>query len=58
MKSLQDSSTDPGPERRGDAAVEDTGLKWIRTWRGVYLFVLCCFLVSVALLVALSAVFS
>jgi hypothetical protein len=58
MKSLQDSSTDPGPAPRGGAGVEDTGLAWIRSWGGVYLFVFCCFLISVALLVVLSAVFS
>jgi hypothetical protein len=58
MKSLQDSSTDPDPAPRGAAGDEDTGLTWIRSWGGIYLFVFCCFLISVALLVALSAVFS
>ena len=35
-----------------------TGLPWFDTWRGVYLFVLVCFVVWVGLLVALTVTFS
>jgi hypothetical protein len=37
---------------------EDTGLPWFRTWKSVYLFVLGCFVLWVALLVALTVIFS
>jgi hypothetical protein len=36
----------------------DTGLPWFRTWRGVYLFVFGCFILWVALLFALTRIFS
>jgi hypothetical protein len=35
-----------------------TGLPWPRTWPGVYLFVMGCFVTWVALLVVLERVFS
>jgi len=35
-----------------------TGLPWPRTWPGVYLLVMGCFVMWVALLVALERVFS
>jgi len=37
---------------------EATGLPWFRTWRGVYLFVFGCFVLWVALLFALTRIFS
>jgi hypothetical protein len=42
----------PAPETEG------TGLPWFRTWKSVYLFVLGCFVLWVALLVALTVIFS
>jgi hypothetical protein len=44
-----------GAEEQPDDA---TGLPWPRTWRGVYLLVLGCFVMWVVLLVALERVFS
>ena len=35
-----------------------TGLPWPRTWPGVYLLVMACFVMWVALLVVLERVFS
>ena len=35
-----------------------TGLPWPRTWSGVYLFVIGCFVTWVTLLVVLERVFS
>ena len=37
---------------------ELTGLPWFRTWRGVYVFVFGCFILWVALLLALTVSFS
>jgi hypothetical protein len=37
---------------------ESTGLPWLRTWRGVYLFVFGCFILWVVLLLALAVGFS
>ena len=37
---------------------EDTGLPWLRTWKGVYLFVIISFVLWVALLIALTDFFS
>ena len=42
----------PAPE------TERTGLPWFRTWRGVYLFVLGCFVLYVVLLTVLTRAFS
>jgi hypothetical protein len=42
-------------DNSGDQA---TGLPWLNTWRGVYIFVLGCFVIWVGLLVALTAIFS
>jgi hypothetical protein len=48
------------PPGAGGAAAEsaDTGLPWPRTWRGVYLLVLGCFIVWVGLLTLLTRMFS
>jgi hypothetical protein len=43
------------PSESGDAA---TGLPWLHTWKGVYLFVLGSFIIWVGLLVALTVIFS
>ena len=43
--------TDEPPE-------DSTGLPWPRTWTGVYLFVMGCFVMWVVLLVVLERVFS
>jgi hypothetical protein len=40
------------------AEAGDTGLPWFHTWRGVYLFVLGSFVLWVALLFALTRIFS
>jgi hypothetical protein len=45
-----------GPGAAGDDA--GTGLPLLRTWRGVYLVVFACFVVFVALLALLTAIFS
>jgi hypothetical protein len=37
---------------------ELTGLPGFRTWRGVYLFVFGCFVLSVLLLLALTVIYS
>ena len=37
---------------------DDTGLPWLRTWKGVYLVVIINFVLWVALLVALTDFFS
>ncbi len=37
---------------------ENTGLPVLRTWRGVYAFVLAVFALCVALLIALTRMFS
>lgn len=42
----------------GERQEELTGLPWFRTWRGVYWFVLGCFVLYVVLLTVFSAVFS
>ena len=41
-----------------DGNDELTGLPGLRTWRGVYLFVFGCFVLSVVLLVALTVIYS
>ena len=37
---------------------EATGLPWFRTWRGVYVFVFGSFIVWIALLLALTMIYS
>jgi hypothetical protein len=37
---------------------ELTGLPWLRTWRGVYFFVFGCFVLWVALMLALTMRYS
>jgi hypothetical protein len=44
----------PGPQRNDD----QTGFPGLRTWRGVYTFVLFTFAVWVALLIVLTKAFS
>jgi hypothetical protein len=46
--------SNPGPANSGDC---QTGLPLLRTWRGVYLFVLGSFVVWVLLLAALTLTF-
>jgi len=41
-----------------DGKDELTGLPGLRTWRGVYIFVFGCFILWVALLLALTVSFS
>ena len=52
----------PGQQHSPDQAAEppdgSTGLPWPRTWPGVYLFVMGCFVAWVALLVVLERSFS
>jgi len=48
-----------GPERKNDAADDDAPhVPGFRTWRGVYTFVLGCFAVYVALLIAFTHAYS
>jgi hypothetical protein len=49
---------DPSAELPGGMEDETTGLPILRTWRGVYLVVLCIFMVWVALLTMLSKMYS
>jgi hypothetical protein len=55
-----DPSDPTGRAGRKDAEPPDesTGLPWPRTWPGVYLLVMCSFVLWVALLVVLERVFS
>lgn len=51
----------PGPSGKnpnGQDENQETGLPWLRTWRGIYLLVLSSFLLWVALLYTLSVSFS
>lgn len=48
------ADTPSGPAQNN----EPTGLPWFRTWRGVYAFVFGCFVLWVALLFALTRIFS
>lgn len=52
MKSPPDNagSMELPPERRDEL----TGLPWLRTWRGVYVFVFGCFVLWLLLLLALT----
>ena len=45
-------------ETFSDGKDDVTGLPWLCTWRCVYLFVFGCFMVWVALLLALTLTFS
>jgi hypothetical protein len=49
---------DSASEPEGVNDHEATGLRWLPTWRGVYLFVLGSFIVWILLLVALTGMFS
>jgi hypothetical protein len=54
-----DSSGPPYPPANAvDPADGSTGLPWPRTWPGVYMFVLGCFVAWVALLFVLERSFS
>jgi hypothetical protein len=46
--------TPSGPAQNNEA----TGLPWFHTWRDVYVFVFGCFVLWVALLFALTRIFS
>jgi hypothetical protein len=48
------ADTPSGPAQNNEA----TGLPWFHTWRGVYVFVFGCFVLWVALLFALTRIFS
>ncbi len=48
------ASVDVPPDNRDEL----TSLPWLRTWRGVYLFVFSCFVLWVVLLLALTMSFS
>jgi hypothetical protein len=60
MKTSDDTAGahDGPPGRAADTDDETTGLPWLRSWLRVYLFVIGCFVTWVALLLALSLVFS
>ena len=57
MKSPE-ANTVPASSAPPDGRDELTGLPWLRTWRGVYLFVFGCFVLWVLLLLALTMSFS
>jgi hypothetical protein len=48
----------PGKAPESPAGDESTGVPMFRTWRGVYGFVLVCFVIYVCALMALSRIFS
>ena len=48
------TDTPSGPAQNNEA----TGLPWFHTWRGVYVFVFGSFVLWVALLFALTRIFS
>jgi hypothetical protein len=52
------SAVGASPGTTGANDSETTGLPWLDTWRGVYVFVLGCFIVWVGLFVALTVIFS
>lgn len=54
---MNSSHPNAGPEPAA-APEERTGLPGLRTWRGVYFFVLGCFVLSVLLLLALTLGYS
>jgi len=51
---LPETNAETPPDSREEA----TGLPWFRTWRGVYVFVFGSFLLWVALLLALTVLYS
>jgi hypothetical protein len=53
-KNPDPSGIHPNPQGEN----QETGLPWLRTWRGIYLLVLGSFLLWVALLYTLSVSFS
>ena len=52
------SSTRSSPPDAAGTNGGDPDLPWFRTWRGVYLFVIGCFVFYVVFLAVLSRVFS
>ena len=61
MKPGEDNATraDDAPRGPSSGARDGTtGLPWLRTWRGVYLFVFGCFIVYVVFLTVLTHAFS
>jgi hypothetical protein len=54
---MKRSPVPPGPESVEPDA-DETGLPWLHTWRGVYLFVVVHFAIWIAFLVALTHFFS
>jgi hypothetical protein len=61
MKPLEDKANGVAEVSQNPArATEDemTGIPWLRSWKGVYVFVLGSFILWVALLVALTVSFS
>jgi hypothetical protein len=55
-KAAPRENAQPGPVN--ESRSEPTGLPGLRTWREVYLFVIICFVVYVALLTIFSLAFS
>jgi hypothetical protein len=62
MMTLGDDKTTGGEEAlpglADPAESETTGLPWLRTWRGVYVLVLGCFVICLGLLAVFTAIFS
>jgi hypothetical protein len=51
---LADAPREPAETNNSEA----TGLPWLHTWRGIYVFVIGCFVLWVVLLFALTKIFS
>jgi hypothetical protein len=58
VKSSEPTSRNAQGQARTEEFDEETGLPWFRTWRSVYLFVLGSFVLCIALLYALSVLYS
>jgi hypothetical protein len=58
MKSSAPDESPPEPSRPPAAESGETGLPWLGSWRGVYLFVLATFVLWIALLWLLTSLFS
>ena len=54
MKSREEQARAAASISEPEGSQAPTGLPGLHTWKAVYLFVLACFVISVALLVALT----
>jgi hypothetical protein len=54
----QDAGSPDRTPRSADPGDRETGLPLLRSWRGVYLFVLGCFVLWVLLLATLTVIYT